>query len=270
MPTREVAGFPMYYEECGSGRPLLLVHGFPLSHEMWTAQLEGLCDVCRVIAPDLRGFGRSGGDVSSLTMEQLADDLNEFVEALGIEAPITLCGLSMGGYVALPFVHKYASRVDSLILCDSRSAADSVEAVQARRDNAERVLATGAESIVEAMRPKLFAEATRTDRPEVVDVTLAMIRGTSPATIAAALRGMAVRPDMTDTLGRITVPTLVLVGENDVITPVEEMRRMAAAIPNARFVVVPDVGHMAPMEAPEVVNRHLCEFLSELSSMGGA
>ena len=249
-------------EERGSGAPLLLVHGFPLDHTMWRGQIEALSDQHRVIAPDLRGFGGSsaGGDV--LTMESHADDLARLLDALGIDKPIVLCGLSMGGYVAWQFAARHSHRLAKLIQCDTRSAADSAEAASARRTLAERVLEEGAGIVADAMLPKLFAAATATEQPALVDDTRRVILSTPPATIAAALRGMAERPDMTAKLAEIRVPTLVVCGEHDAITPADEMRRVAAAIDGAGYVEIAGAGHMAPLEFPAAWNSALRAFLS--------
>jgi len=226
--------------------------------------MEGLADRCRVIVPDLRGFGRSGSSPPPVTMEQFADDLAVLLDALGVEEPVVLCGLSMGGYVAFQFWKRHAQRLKSLILCDTRAQADTPEAKANRRQTAERVLAEGADFLAESMPERLFATTTREQRPHVVAAVREMILRADPQGVAAASQGMALRPDMQGELARIRMPVLVLVGREDVISPPEEMRRIAESISGAEFVEIPDAGHMAPMENPAAVNQAIREFLDSL------
>lgn len=248
----------------GAGAPLVLVHGFPLDHSMWSEQIAVLCGRCRVLAPDLRGFGRSAVTDGKVTMEQFADDLAATLDALEVTEPITLCGLSMGGYVVFEFWRKYGDRLAGVILCDTRAAADTPEAAAVRRETAERVLREGPAPLVETMVPKLLAESTRNGRPEVVEAIRRMILETDPRGIAAASLGMAERIDFTGELDKITIPTLVLAGELDVISTPEEMVGICRAIPHGRFVEIPGAGHMTPMENPAEVNEVIVEFLATM------
>jgi 3-oxoadipate enol-lactonase len=264
MRTLTVNGVELALVDCGRGTPLVLVHGFPLDHSMWSAQIEALREECRVIAPDLRGFGRSGVSAGTVSMEQFADDLAALLDGLKVRQPIALCGLSMGGYIALQFWRKYAARVRGLILCDTRAAADSPEAAAGRREMAQRVLREGPAPLVDTMIPRLFAPATREKHPEVVDALRRVMLGTNPRGIAAAADGMAERPDATPLLGSIDCPSLVIVGQQDVISPPEEMRAIARAIPHARLLEIAGSGHMTPLENPGEVTAALREFLAGL------
>jgi pimeloyl-ACP methyl ester carboxylesterase len=247
----------------GTGSPLLFVHGFPLDHRMWKHQIEELSRSYRVIAPDLRGFGESSSvaNDATLTMRGFADDLAEMLSVLEIDEPVSLIGLSMGGYVAFQFWKYHRDRLSSLVLCDTRSIADSEEARENRFKTAQVVLESGSKPLAEVMGSKLFA-------PQVSDSVLAdvkmMIVESSPSGIAAASRGMAARPDVTDFLPGIDLPTLVLVGEYDSISSPEEMRRVADQIPGAEFAVIPEAGHMSPMENPEAFNRFLSGFFNPI------
>jgi pimeloyl-ACP methyl ester carboxylesterase len=245
----------------GDGLPVLLVHGFPLDHTMWQFQLDALSGGFRLIAPDLRGFGRSPATKGKVTMERFADDLAELLDRLAIREPIVYCGLSMGGYIAWPFWRRYAARLRALVLCDTRAAADTAETARGRLASAEKVLAEGPGAIVESLIPRLFAEKTLRELPECVERTRRVMMSTSPEGIAAALSGMAERPDSTSDLSRITVPALCICGCHDAIATVEEMRGMAAAMPQATFREIPDAGHMSPLEQPAAVNSALLEFL---------
>jgi pimeloyl-ACP methyl ester carboxylesterase len=244
------------------GYPLLLVHGFPLDHSQWQPQIDYFADHCRVIAPDLRGFGASDVRAGAVTMEQMADDLHNLLNALAIHEKVIFCGLSLGGYVGWQFWRKYRERVLAMILCDTRSAADTADGAAGRRQLAAKVLAEGSTVAAEAMIPKLFASETRQQQPELVDRVRQMMAANPPAGLAAALEGMAIRPDAQQILSTIDVPTLVIVGEHDAIATVDEMRGMADAIPDAGWVVVPHAGHLAPLENPTVVNDAIAEFIA--------
>jgi len=264
MKRETVRGVELAFVDRGAGSPVVLVHGFPLDHTMWDAQIEVLADQYRVIAPDLRGFGQSGVTEGTVTMERMADDLAALLDAIGIAGPIALCGLSMGGYVAFAFQRKYASRLRSLILCDTRAANDTPEMAAARLEMADRVLREGPAPLVDGMMPKLFAEATVQDCSAVVESLRSVMMGTAPNGIAAAARGMAERADATAALGEIECPALVIVGEHDAITPSEEMSAICRAIPGGRFVEIAGSGHMSPIEAPAEVNAAILEFLAAL------
>jgi len=266
MPTAALSTVELAYIDRGAGTPVVLLHGFPLDHTMWSAQIDALAERCRVIAPDLRGFGQSSlGNADperGVSMEQYADDLAELLDALSIGEPIVLVGFSMGGYIAWQFVRKYASRLRALVQCDTKAAADTDEARAVRLKMADNIFEWGAARVAEIMGPKLLAARTFESKPEVVDAVRRTVARTSPAAIAAAQRGMAARPDMTSFLPQIRVPTLILVGAEDGISPAHEMRTIAAAIPHAEFAEIPEAGHMTPMENPAAVNKALIGFLS--------
>jgi len=257
-----VKGCELNVVEQGKGTPVLLVHGFPLDHSMWNGQLTGLSDVCRVIAPDLRGFGKSDVTPGTTTMEQYADDLAGLLDALSVREPIVFCGLSMGGYVAWQFALRYRQRLAKLICCDTRAVADSAEAAAGRLKMAEKVVAEGSKVAAEAMLPKLFAPTTKQEQPQIVEATQQVMLGTKPEGIAAALRGMAQRPDVSARLGELQVPALVICGEHDGISPPAEMRGIAEKLPTARFLEVRGAGHMAPLEKPSEVNAAIRDFVN--------
>ena len=263
MPRIAIRDIELNFEQRGSGPPLLLVHGFPLDHGMWRNQLDELAGTCRVIAPDLRGFGLSEVTRGTVSMPRFADDLSELLDALDVDEPVTLCGLSMGGYIAWEFWRRHASRLDRLILCDTRAMADTPEAAGSRIETATRVLAEGPGLVAESMIPKLFCERTVRERPEIVQQVKQMMAGTAADGVAAALRGMAERDDFQEQLPDIDLPALVICGRYDAISPVGEMREMAARLPRATFVEIEDAGHMAPLENPLDVNRAIRQFLSE-------
>jgi pimeloyl-ACP methyl ester carboxylesterase len=253
------------YADEGPGPAVVLLHGFPLSRAMWQEQLTGIGSTYRIIAPDLRGHGDSPAPEGVYTMDEMADDVIELLETLHIAERIVLGGLSMGGYVALSLIARYPRRVRGLMLMDTRAGADSPEAADGREATARSVLEAGsATAVASAMVPKLFSKLTLEERPERVEPMRAVMEATTARGIAGALRGMAKRPDRRAELAEISVPTLVLVGEEDVITPPAEAQAMAAAIPNARLEVIPHAGHMAPYENPAVANAAILKFLGSL------
>jgi pimeloyl-ACP methyl ester carboxylesterase len=228
---------------------------------MWQGQAHDLAETFQVLVPDLRGFGRSSAVTDLVTMAEYADDLAEMLDALNIHEPIVLCGLSMGGYIALEFWRRHRARLSHLILCDTRAAADSPEAAQTRLQTADRVLREGSQILAEAMLPRLFSAHSQRQRANVVAATEQVMRSARPAALAAALRGMAQRADATSWLSAIDVPTLVVCGQEDVISSPHEMEQLAAAMPHAEYVAIPACGHMAPLEDPVHVNKALRAFL---------
>jgi pimeloyl-ACP methyl ester carboxylesterase len=247
----------------GKGAPILFVHGFPLTHAMWQSQIDAFGRSYRVIAPDLRGFGESKVTAGTVTMEAFADDMHGLLHAVFVDQPIVLCGLSMGGYVAWQFFRKYRAQLKALILCDTRAAGDTPAAAAGRLKLAEEILIHGPQAALDAMLPRLFSPGTAERHPERVSDVRSMILRNDPAGLAAALRGMAERPDCTEMLSQIDVPTLLICGQDDQITPATEMRGISQAIRGAQFVEIPDAGHMAPLENPDAVNAAINRFLKE-------
>lgn len=249
--------------DAGSGPVIVLIHGFPLDHTMWRFQLEDLSQTCRVIAPDLRGFGQSEDSAGVSTMEGFADDLADLLDRLEINTPVTVCGLSMGGYIAWQFWKRYPHRLARLIQCDTRAIADTPETRQTRRESSDRVMTEGTGFLAESMPEKMFSSTSRQNRPDLIEETRQVICRGSPMGISAALLGMAARPDVTEWLPRIQSPVLLIVGEEDVVSPPAEMQAIADAIPNARIEIIPHSGHLAPLENPQCVNRVIREFLQQ-------
>lgn len=263
MKRRTVRGLDLSTLDAGQGNAVVLVHGFPLNHEMWNAQIDALSSRYRVIAPDLRGFGQSDVTDGTVTMEDYADDLAELLDALSIHEPVVLCGLSMGGYIALEFWRRHRARLKALVLCDTRAAADSSEAAAGRQATADRVLQEGTAFLAETLIPRLFATADRSPEPAWVQATRAVIQRTDPRGVAAAARGMAGRADFIPFVGQIRVPSLLVVGQHDAITPPDEMRQLARAMPQASLVEISAAGHMAPLENPAQTNAAILAFLAE-------
>jgi len=258
----------LHVHDAGSGTPILFVHGFPLSHVMWHEQLSALSSEFRVIAPDLRGFGDSDVTAGVVPMDTFADDLAAVLDQLQISGTqkIVLCGLSMGGYIAWQFVKKYPDRLQGLVLCDTRALPDSSAGISSRRKLAATVLQHGTEPVAAMMLPNLFSSVSNEQRQRAVELTRDCLLNTSPQGIAAASLGMAARPDSTHDLPSIDIPALLIVGEQDHISPVEEMQTIASSMPNAQLVVIPDAGHLSPLENPQPVNQAIRNFVTSLES----
>jgi len=265
MKTIRLSSTTLQVYDAGSGPVLLFVHGFPLSHFMWREQLADLHTSFRVIAPDLRGFGGSEVTPGTVSMEQYADDLAELLTALDVTGPVVLCGLSMGGYVAWQFFRRHRQRLRGLILCDTRAIADTPEGVINRQRLAMTALEQGTGPVAATMLPNLLAPATVENRPELLEELRRTIVNTPAEGLAAASLGMSLRPDMTGELGTIDLPALLIVGEHDRISTVEEMKGIAAAMPDARLEVIPAAGHMSPLENPGPVNTAIRHFMTDLN-----
>jgi pimeloyl-ACP methyl ester carboxylesterase len=260
----DVNGIRLAYSDTRTGSPVaLLVHGFPLNRSMWDPQIGRLRGAgLRVIAPDLRAFGASeAGPPGPLTMDQHADDLAALLDGLSISDPVVFVGLSMGGYVAFAFWRKYAARVRGLALLDTRASPDTPEAQADRHRLAAEVEALGTpQPVVEAMMPRMFSPHLRPH-----SVTEQLVRGMMASSSARAAadgaRGLALRPSSFPTLETISVPTLVVVGEFDALTPPADSEAIAKGIPGAQLVRIDQAGHMSNMENPEAVNEALLGFL---------
>ncbi len=259
IETIRVHGGALSVRVMGQGPTILFVHGFPLDHQMWTGQLP-LAARFRCIMPDLRGFGASTAEFGDiLSMSQFAEDLQAVMETLSRDENICVCGLSMGGYVAFELWQRCADRISHLILCDSRAAADTMEVARGRELAAQKISAEGIGELVAGMMSKLFGSAASADCRQSAK---RIMQSTSAAACSAALLGMAQRSDFTSRLPEIRVPTLALCGNQDAITPPDEMRQMASRLPFGKFTEVDEAGHLAPWEQPQQVNAHIERFIS--------
>jgi len=256
-------GTTIEYDDVGNGMPLLLIHGFPLDRSLWRSQIEGLQSAARVVAPDLRGFGQSGDAPETMTMDEYAADLKALLDALNVKQAV-VCGLSMGGYIALAFLAKYPGMLKGLILANTRAGADSEQAREARYANAQKAFDEGVPAIAEGMLPKMLTEATRANRDSLTAYVRSMMAHQPAKGVAAAQRGMAARPDRTSMLAAINIPTLIITGSADTLIPPSESEAMAKAIPGSKLVVVPDVAHLSNVENPDAFNAAVREFIGKL------
>ena len=253
------------YTDVGRGTPLLFIHGYPLNRHLWEPQIEGLSQEARILAPDLRGHGESQAVPGNYSMEMFADDLNAFLDTLSITQPVVVCGLSMGGYVALAFFRKYTTRMAGLILAATRATADSPEARIGRDQAVAMAKEKGVAAIADTMLPKMLSPKTYERKPELVDRVRAIMNHTSLEGVLGDLNGLKQRIDSTPTLSHIKLPTLILAGADDQIIPLKEAQSMQASIPGARLVVIPDTGHLLNLEDPAAFNLAISDFLSRTS-----
>ncbi len=259
---QRIGSVELAWDDEGRGAPLVLLHAFPLNRKMWRPLGEALAGSHRVLTPDFRGHGESSATADDSTMERLAEDVRGLLDHLKL-ARVVLGGLSMGGYVAFAFYRRWPERVAALILADTRAAADNEEGRKARFETAAAAEREGSGAIAERMLPKLLAPATHERKPEIVAAVRQMILEATPSGIAGALRGMAARAAAFDLLPQIKVPTLILVGEHDVLTPLADSEAMAKEIPGATLVKIPAAGHLSNLEQPESVTQARLPFLPE-------
>ena len=251
------------YWTLGAGPPVVLLHPFPVHHEFWLPVAETLAARYRLVLPDLRGHGESGVGEGPATMEKHAADLARVMDDANISrAP--LIGVSIGGYALFEFWRKYRGRVAALGLCNTKAPADGLEARAARLQTANDVLDRGTEPFFESMIPKLMGKTTRELRPDLVDGAVRMMRQMSPEDIAQVQRGMAARPDSVETLKTINVPTLLVTGDEDLMTGVNEAQLMRQHIPGSQLRVIPKAGHYSPWEQPQDAVSILRQFLDSL------
>lgn len=242
------------YLESGGGRPVLLLHAFPLSADQWLPQLHRVPIGFRFVAPDLRGFRGMGPafedpGLGSLSIDDYAQDVLALVTHLDLER-FVVCGLSMGGYIAFALQRLAPSRISGLILSNTRAGADSAEGRAGRDHLIAVVQQDGAEAVSREIVPRLLGETTRREQPDLSDAVRRLIVVNSADGIATALGALKSRPDSTPTLGAIACPTLIITGDEDAIIPVSEAEIMERGISKSSLVVLPKVGHLANLEAP--------------------
>ena len=259
-----VNGFNMAYSTSGKGQPLVFVHGYPLNREIWQPQVEGLADVARVLAPDLRGHGQSQAVKGPYSMDLFADDLAAFLDALGVAEPVIVCGLSMGGYLAFAFFRRYPERLKGLVLTSTRASADSPQGKANRDLAAEAARQDGVGAIAEKMLPLILAPETAVSQPELVEHVREIMLSTSLEGVLGDLAALKERPDSTPDLSRINLPTLVVHGDQDQIIPYQEAHAMHDAIPGSLWELVPAAGHLPCLENPAVFNQALRSFVQAL------
>ena len=251
------------YQVLGSGSPVVLLHPFPVHHEFWLPAAQALTWRYQLILPDLRGHGESGAGEGPATMEKHAADIARILDHAEI-GRVPLVGVSIGGYALFEFWRRYRGRVAALVLCNTKAPADSPEAKAARLQAASDVLERGTEPFFESMVPKLMGKTTRENRPDLVDGGLRMMRKMSAGNVAQVQRGMAERPDSVPDLKTINVPTLIMTGDEDILTGPPEAELMRQNISGSHLAVIPKAAHYSPWEQPQEVGIFLRRFLDTL------
>jgi 3-oxoadipate enol-lactonase len=258
-----VNGVTLAVEVRGEGPAVLFVHGYPFDRSIWSHQIAAL-DGYRRIAPDLRGMGASDAPDLGYSMEIYAADLAALLDVLGADE-IVLCGLSMGGYIAFEFLRRWRARVRGLVLMDTRAEADTAEGRKARDATAALARDGGAAAVAETLLPKVLGRSTRTGASITAERVRGMMSSTPVPGMVGALAAMRDRPDSSPLLPELAgLPTLVVVGEEDELTPPDTARALADRIPGARLVTVAGSGHLPPVERPVETTRALLEFLRTL------
>ena len=253
------------YLEAGGGLPLVFLHGFPLSKAMWQPQLEALAPSARVLAPDLPGFGGTQRLAGTPSLEGMADRVAEWLDALSIREPVVLAGLSLGGYVTLAFARRHAARLRGLVLADTKADPDDEAGKAGRGKLIALAKESGPTAVIEQMMPKLLGADTVARGTALPEELRSIARAQSAAGVVDALQAMRCRPDAKPWLGAIAVPTLVVVGEQDRLTPPERSMELSRAIRGAELVRIPGAGHMSNLEQPEVFNGALETFLRHVA-----
>jgi 3-oxoadipate enol-lactonase len=247
--------------EAGAGWPVVLLHAFPLSADMWRPQLEGVAEGWRLIAPDLQGFGpRAAASGGTTTIDDLAGGVEAVLDALGIETA-AIGGLSMGGYVTFALFRRSPGRFTSVLLADTKAPADTPEGREGRRKMIELVRRDGPSAVADQMVPKLLGETSARDRPALAAQVRQMIEANKADGIAAALEAMLERQDSTPLLNQMSCPALVIVGAEDTLTPPAEAEAMRDQLVRSRLVVLPSAGHLSNLETPDAFSQALADFL---------
>jgi len=264
MPKATIQDIQMAYTDEGSGPAVVFVHGYPFNRTLWTEQVSALAASHRVVVPDLRGFGETDVGSSASTMSQLARDVKLLMDHLRIEKAF-IGGLSMGGYVTLAFYKEFRERVSGLLLANTRAEQDSESAKASRQEQAEKALTEGMAGIADSMLPKLLTPETVSKKPELVKRIRDMMLKTDPKGAAAALLGMAGRDDSTTELPKISVPVLIIAGQDDALIPMQHSERMHQAIPGSRLAVIDHAAHVVNMEQADAFNHELLQFVTQLN-----
>lgn len=258
-----INGRRMRYLDAGSGWPVVLIHAFPLNAEMWRPQLERVPEGWRFIAPDMRGFGPDDGSAgpASLTLDDMAGDVAVLLDELALDQAV-IGGLSMGGYITFALFRRSPERFSAMILADTKAQADTAEGLEGRRSMIARARAEGSRGVAESMLPKLLGKTSLDRRASLPDHVRTMIETASTSALVAALEAMMRRPDSTDDLTRISCPTLVIVGEEDMVTPISDAAALQNQITRSRLVILPEAGHLSNLEVPDGFALALSDFLS--------
>ncbi|MBL0007291.1 MAG: alpha/beta hydrolase [Saprospiraceae bacterium] len=265
--TTHINNFDLSYDDVGEGAiPIIFLHGFPFDKSMWAGQLEFLKSGYRVIACDIRGFGASHDETSYLTINLFADDLVVFMSKLNIDKAI-ICGLSMGGFIALNAQKRFPDRFEALILCDTQCIADTPEVNAKRYKTIDEINTNGVTGFNEGFIKSVFHKDSLTDKKEIVEQVRGVVFSNSQQIITMGLKALAERAETCSTLAEIDIPTLIVCGREDVVTPLAQSESMHKAIEGSILQVIDDAGHVSNLEQPFEFNKHLYDFLATLKGL---
>lgn len=267
--TVNVNNFDLSYDDVGEGLvPIVFLHGFPFDKTMWREQMDYLKATRRVIACDIRGFGKSTDEESHLSIDLFANDLILFIDKLELEKVI-ICGLSMGGFIALNAMIRFPSRFEALMLCDTQCIADSYEVKVKRYETIEEIKDYGVANFNEGFLKKVFHEDSITNKPELVEQLRTVVFSNSQHIICQGLLALAERSESCSFLDEITIPTLIICGREDVVTPLEESKYMNKNISGSVLHVINNAGHVSNLEEPAKFNKLLRDFLMDFCDVKG-
>ncbi len=265
--TMSVNNFRMSYDDIGEGLiPIIFLHGFPFNKTMWEGQLEFLQSTYRLISCDIRGFGKSTNDESRLSIDLFTDDLIELMDQLEIEKVI-LCGLSMGGFIALNAVKRFPERFEALILCDTQCIADTAEVKIKRYKTIEKIEVGGVTTFNEEFIQSVFHEDSLANKKEVVEQLTDVVFSNSKHIIQQGLVALAERSETCSSLHEIAIPTLILCGRKDEVTPLVQSELMHSSIDGSVLCIIENAGHVSNLEQPDEFNKHLLDFLTDFSGL---
>lgn len=256
-----VNNFDLSYDDLGEGIvPIIFLHGFPFSKQMWQTQLDFLKSSHRVIACDIRGFGNSKDEKSVLSMDLFGDDLIQFMDKLNIDKAI-ICGLSMGGYIALNAHKRYSDRLQALILCDTQCIADTPEGKEKRLKLIDEIALNGTGNFTEGFVKNVFHKDSLTEKKEIVEELRNVILSNSKQIIMMGLKALAERSETCSSLSEVNIPTLIICGREDQVTPLAQSEFMNKSIKGSILRIVDHAGHVSNLEQADEFNNHLHDFL---------
>lgn len=263
----EVNNFQLSYDDLGEGNnTIIFLHGFPFNKNMWKEQLDFLKDSNRVIACDIRGFGKSTEEETPLNIDLFAEDLIQFMDKLTIDKAV-ICGLSMGGFIALNALKRFPDRFEAVILCDTQCIADTSEVKTKRYSIIEDIKVNGPADFNEGFIKSVFHEDSISTKKELVESLRKVVFANSQHIITMGLTALAERSETCSTLNEISVPTLIICGKEDEVTPLAQSEYMHAEIKDSILKVIENAGHVSNLEHPDEFNKHLFDFLSTIKSV---
>ncbi|MGG7036375.1 MAG: alpha/beta fold hydrolase [Flavobacterium sp.] len=265
--TIDINNFNLSYDDVGEGSiPIVFLHGYPFDKTMWQLQLDFLKSSYRLISCDIRGFGKSTDEESPLSIDLFGEDLIAFMDKLSIDKAI-VCGLSMGGFIALNAVKRFPSRFEALVLCDTQCIADTAEAKHKRYKTIEEIGVNGVTNFNEGFIKRVFHKDSLTNKKELVAQLRNVVFSNSQHIISQGLLALAERSETCSTLNEITIPTLIICGREDEVTPLTQSEFMNNNIKGSILHVIDNAGHVSNLEQPHEFNKHLFSFLTALGDV---